>query len=230
MPARTPRARKAPARPRPPDPQAASRIARRERRREHSRAEILDAARRVLLRHGIKATTMDAVASEVGLTKTALYYYFPSKDALFFELVFGVYEHHARQVQTAVEATDSGGAALGAIIRQTVQGFAGQLDDFRLAFLHNQVAGPGAVQMEAGQLARLRPLNDLVYAGTAAQLGKRRGRARVEPRLLAFLAHCAALGVLTFKGMVEIADDPLLYSDEQLVDGMMKVFAAAAEP
>jgi AcrR family transcriptional regulator len=209
-------------------PQAASRIARRERRRAHSRTEILEAARRVLLREGIAATTMDAVASEVGVTKTALYYYFASKDALLFELVFGIYEQHARAVHTAVEGASSGSDALGAIIRQTVQGFAGQLDDFRLAFLHNQVAGQAGVKMESDQLSRLRPLNDLVYAGTSQQLAKQRARPRVEPRLLAFLAHAAALGLLTFKGMVESVDDPLLYSDEQLVEGLIKVFAAAA--
>ena len=68
---------------------AVNRLARRERRRDRSREEILEAARRVLLRNGIAATTLDAVAREVGVSKTALYYYYPSKDALFFELVFG---------------------------------------------------------------------------------------------------------------------------------------------
>ncbi|MCC6897803.1 MAG: helix-turn-helix transcriptional regulator [Polyangiaceae bacterium] len=41
----------------------------------------LDAARRVLLRNGLPATTLEAVAKEVGLTKAALNYYYPSKDA-----------------------------------------------------------------------------------------------------------------------------------------------------
>jgi AcrR family transcriptional regulator len=213
---------------------AATRIARRERRRDQSRTEILEAARRVLLREGIAATTMEAVASEVGVTKTALYYYFASKDALLFELVFGIYERHSQAVRTAVEGASDGGAGLAAIIRQTVQGFAGQLDDFRLAFLHNQVAGQSGVKMEAQQLARLRPLNDLVYGSASRRLSgerkKVRARARVEPRLLAFLAHAAALGLLTFKGMVESVDDPLLYSDEQLIEGLIEVFAAAAAP
>src|SRR5262245_4948860 len=121
VPVPTKRPRKAaPKAPSKAPPRAASRIARRERRREHSRTEILEAARRVLLREGIAATTMDAVASEVGVTKTALYYYFASKDALLFELVFGIYERHASDVQTAVDAAASGSDALGAIIRKTV--------------------------------------------------------------------------------------------------------------
>ncbi len=45
---------------------------------------------------------------------------------------------------------------------------------------------------------------------------------------MAFLAYLAALGMLTMKGMVESLDDPLLYSDEEMIEGFAKVFAAAA--
>jgi AcrR family transcriptional regulator len=212
----------------------AQRVARRERRRDRSRDEILEATRRVLLRSGIAATTLDAVAAEVGVSKTAIYYYFASKDALLFELVFRVTEERARAVHDQVASAHDGGDALRAIITETVRGFAARLDDFRLVFLHAQVAGPGAVRIEPSQFARLRPLNDLSYAGTAKLLAEQRkrrpSRARVEPRLMAFLAHVAALGLLTMKGMVENVDDPLLYSDEQLVDGLARIFEAAAAP
>lgn len=210
------------------------RIARRERRRERSREEIVDAARRVLLRSGIAATTLDAVAKEVGLTKAALYYYYPSKDALLFEIVFGAVEAQSRAVHDAVADAKSGGEALGAIIRETVKTFASRLDDFRLTFLAGQVAGPGAVRVGPTEFARLRPLNDLAYAGATKKLSKEwkreRGRARVEPRLMAFLANIAAIGLLTMKGMVESVGDPLLYSDEQLIEGLARIFEAAASP
>jgi len=211
-----------------------ARIARRNRRQEMARQEILDAARRVLLREGIGATTLDAVAAEAGLSKTALYYYFPSKDALFFELIFHAHDLHARAVHDAVEAAEDGAEALGAIVRQTVECYAPHLDDFRLAFMHGQVASPGSVHFDAEQFARIRPLNDLLFAGTAEQLEREQaaasGGADVEPRLMAFLAYLSALGLLTMKGMVESLDDPLVYSDEQLVEGFERVFAKAASP
>jgi AcrR family transcriptional regulator len=214
--------------------EAASRLARRERRRSRSREEILEAARRVLFRSGIAATTLDAVAREVGVSKTALYYYFPSKDALLFELVFGAFKAHSQAIHDAVERTKDGGDALRAIVRETVNAFAPCLDDFRLAFLHGQVAGQGAVHLNEQQFARIRPLNDLSFAGAAKRLTeerrKRRGRARVEPRLMAFLAYLAAIGLLTMKGMVESLDDPLKYSDDQLVEGFARIFEAAAAP
>jgi len=213
----------------------AARRARRERRRESSREEILDAARHVLMREGIAGTTVEAVARELGMTKTALYYYFPSKDAMLFELMYAVLDAHAHVVHDSVDKSDSGADALRAIIAGTVTDFATHLDDFRLAYLHGQVAGQGAVKIDDEQFTRIRPLNDLWYAAAAKKLadmgdngGKRAGRANVEPRLLAFLAHVAAIGVLTVKGMVESVDDPLIYSDKQLIDGMVRVFEAAA--
>lgn len=221
----------------PPAPAAgaedATRLLRRESRRNRSREEILDAARRVLLRDGIGSTTLDAVAREVGVSKTALYYYFPSKDALFFELVFGNLQTQAQAVHDAVEKTTTGADALGAIVRASVHTFSQRLDDFRLACLHGQVAGQAAVHFDPQQFARIRPLNDLWFAGAAKRLSdersKRPARAQVEPRLMAFLAWLASVGLLTVKGMVESQADPLIYTDEQLIDGFARVFAVAAE-
>ena len=211
---------------------AEKRRARRERRRDRSREEILEAARRVLVTKGIGAMTVDAVAKEAGLTKTAIYYYFPSKDALLFELMYGVLQGHAQAVHDAVEGARDGADALGILIRQSVEEFAPKLEDFRLAFLNGQVASPGSVHFDEAQFARIRPLNDLWLAGTAKKLAedrdKRAAHAPVEPRLMAFLAYLAALGMLTMKGMVESLDDPLLYSDDQMIEGFAKIFAAAA--
>jgi AcrR family transcriptional regulator len=211
-----------------------ARQARRARRHDLTRQEILDAARRLLLRGGIAGTTLEAVAREAGMSKAALYYYFPSKNALMFELVFGVLERHAQAVHDAVENTE-GSEALGAIIRQSVKLFAPNLNDFRLAFLHGQVAGEGAVHFEEDQFARIRPLNDLWFAGAAEKLREERQEseagsagAAVEPRLMAFLAWIAAIGLLTVKGAVESLEDPLLYTDDQLAEGLARIFEAAA--
>lgn len=208
----------------------AARVARRERRRENSREEILDAARSILLERGIAGATLEAVAQAIGMSKAALYYYFPSKEALFFELMFGTIERQASAVNAAVAKTDNGADALAAVIRESVATFAPRMDDFRLAFLHGQVAGKGAVKLTEDQFARIRPLNELVLGLATQKVGASRKRpAAVEPRLLAFLAYLSAIGMLTMKGMVEHVDDPLIWSDEQLVEGFAKVFAAATK-
>ncbi|MFO1070592.1 MAG: helix-turn-helix domain-containing protein [Geminicoccaceae bacterium] len=208
------------------------RAARRERRRERSREEILDAARTVLLRDGVAAMTLEAVAREAGMSKTGLYYYFASKDELVFELVYGVIERHARAVDQAVARAYDAPTALRAIIRGTVQSLAPRIDDFRLAFLFAQVAGQGQLRWTPEQFARLRPLNELCLGGAAGKLrhlaGQRLGKPRIEPRLLAFLAYLSAIGMLTMKGLVESVNDPLVFTDDQLAEGLARVFEAAA--
>ena len=210
------------------------RVARRDRRRERSREEIVEAAGRVLVRNGVAGTTLEAVAKEVGLTKAAIYYYFASKDALLFEIMFGAFSAHAHAVHDAVEHTTAGTEAVGAIIRETVATFAPRMDDFRVAFLHGQIARPGTLSIDPAQFARIRPLNDLAYAGATERLSadweEQPGRAGVEPRIMAFLAQVSAIGLLTMKGLVESFGDPLLYSDEQLVDALSRIFEAAATP
>ena len=89
------------------DPTEARR-ARRQRSRERSREDILAAARSVLLRDGIASMTLEAVAREAGMSKTGLYYYFSSKEALVFELVFGIWENQAQRVKEAVAPVQSG--------------------------------------------------------------------------------------------------------------------------
>ena len=231
---RTPEASPAPTATTATDP-VARRHVRRESRREQSRSEIVEAARRVFLRRGLANTTLDAVAAEVGLTKAALYYYFPSKDALLFEVVYPAFEGQSCAIQAAVRDAKGGGDALRAIIRETVHWFAPRLDDFRLAFMHNQVAGPEGVKASSESLARFRPLNEIAFADATQKLVDDRlagevGRADVDPRLMAFLANLAALGILTMKGMVEAAGDPLLYTDDQLIDALARIFEAAAAP
>jgi AcrR family transcriptional regulator len=49
-------------------------------------AEILDAAHRILLRDGVDATTVRAIAAEIGTSSTALYVYFPTRDAILLAL------------------------------------------------------------------------------------------------------------------------------------------------
>lgn len=213
----------------PPD-RTEARRARRQRRHDRSREDILAAARTVLLRDGIAAVTLEAVAREAGMSKTGLYYYFASKEALVFELVFAVWQGEGARVHDAVEATATGAGALAAVIRTTIEGYAAQIDDFRLAYLFGQVSSASGLRLTPEQFERIRPINDLVLAGATRRLGEDGAQSAVEPRLLAFLAYASALGLLTMKGLVESQGDPLIYSDEELIEGLTRVFAAAAAP
>lgn len=215
--------------PNPPTDQVEARRARQQRRRDRSREDILAAARVVLLRDGIATVTLEAVAREAGMSKTGLYYYFASKEQLVFELMFRVWESQGERIRDAVDVVDTGPASLAAIIRNTVEMFAPQMDDFRLAFLFGQISSSARMLVSPEQFERIRPLNNMLFSGATQKLAAEDRGSVVEPRLLAFLAYVSALGLLTMKGLVESQGDPLLYSDEQLIEGLSKVFAKAAE-
>src|ERR1700756_1248656 len=59
---------------------------------DDARERILAAAERCIDRHGIRKTTMDDVACEVGLSRPSVYRYFADRDDLLIELI----TRHAR--------------------------------------------------------------------------------------------------------------------------------------
>ncbi len=67
-------------------------------RTEAKRREILDAAAAVFRQHGFSLASMSAVAEQVGGSKATLYRYFPSKEALFFAVMFENAIQHANDV------------------------------------------------------------------------------------------------------------------------------------
>ena len=50
------------------------------------RAEILDAAKQLFVEEGYEATTIRRIAAKLGVSSTALYVYFPDKDAILVEI------------------------------------------------------------------------------------------------------------------------------------------------
>ncbi len=50
-------------------------------------AIILDAARKRFAYYGFSKVTMDEIAADVGMGKASLYYYFPTKESLFHEVI-----------------------------------------------------------------------------------------------------------------------------------------------
>ncbi len=117
------------------------------RRRPDARPdEVLDAALDAFMAHGYAATRMEDVARACGLSKAALYLYFPSKEAIFRALVAGRLQPLRDAAETAVAAANEdvvGG--LRAIIGFWVK----VADDERLAAL------PRLVLSEAAQFPEI---------------------------------------------------------------------------
>ena len=207
------------------------RKARNERRRDQTRAEILDTALNAILRGGLASFTLAAVADDLGLTQPALYYYFGSKEALLFELLLREWLESAAEVESAVAETDSGADAVEQLIRTVFNRYRDRLEIFMLYFK----MGPGG-EFEGiigpQELERIRPVNEMFYGGAEARLradqpigGFPRNR---DPRRFAFIAHTAVIGLLNMKAIAASAEDPLIHSDDDLISDLCTTFRDAA--
>ena len=206
-------------------------MVRKERRQGQVREEILDAARRVLLSRGLPGLTLAAVARELQLTKAALYYYYASKEALVFELIYLGLASHAEAVGNAVAIAASGADAVEALIRASSDHYGNRMDELRLAYLVPQVGTASAARFDSDMLAKIRPFNDRMYGVVADKIRQDQQAGRIaqgiDGRRLAFLAHTSVLGMLTVEGLVEVADDaPLIHSREAMVDELVRTFTA----
>ena len=84
------------------------------------------------------------------------------------------------------------------------------------------------------ELERIRPINDMLYGGAEARLhaDQRTGgfpRKR-DPRRFAFTAHTAVIGLLNMKAIAASAKDPLIHSDDDMIDDLCTTFRDAALP
>ncbi|GAA2003458.1 TetR family transcriptional regulator [Brevibacterium samyangense] len=73
-------------------------------RTTNGRAEILRAARDTFARKGFDGASIRDIAQEAGLSLSALYYYFPSKQDALYELIRDAYTWYIEHAQSVVEA------------------------------------------------------------------------------------------------------------------------------
>jgi AcrR family transcriptional regulator len=78
----------------------------RERARSEIRREILDAAARQLADVGAGSLSLRAIARDLGVVSSAIYRYFPSRDALLTALIIEAYDSLGERVERSVAATD----------------------------------------------------------------------------------------------------------------------------
>lgn len=97
------------------------------------RQRILDAAVRVFNRMGYQAASLTAVATEVGLDRATLYYYFKSKETLFDEIVRSVLENKNELTRRIAESNVSPARKMRDLIVAMMVGYA---DNYPLMYLY----------------------------------------------------------------------------------------------
>ena len=200
-------------------------------KRRQARQDILDTARHVLREQGLDAVTLTGVANELGMTKQALYHYFPSKDALLSNLLTTLFDAEIDVLIAAVEAEPDDGKILSTLIRAYYAHHIADLDAFRLFYCESQLVsapehgfGPDVIRDKINP--RTRNLFDILEERLVRRGMPAKKRRRV--RQLAFTAWTSALGLLTMLSVADNTGDPLVHTDAALLDTLAEVFDRAA--
>ena len=75
-------------------------------RRRNAREEIYSAALASFERRGVRGTLMEDVAREAGVSRPAIYYYFPDKDALVLEVIVRQVREIHRRIREQISVED----------------------------------------------------------------------------------------------------------------------------
>ena len=202
------------------------------RKRRQAREDILDVAHEILHTGGIEAVTLASVAGALGMTKQALYHYFPSKEALTRSLVTTLVDDEIAALIAAINESDSAGRTLETLIRAFYDHYIHRLEAFRAVYCQSQLYTAPELGIDSEMIRdeinpRTRHLFDILEQRIAqSNMGK---SARERIRQLAFIAWTSALGLLTMLSVADATNDPLIHSDKDLLDTLSAVFNAAAK-
>jgi AcrR family transcriptional regulator len=159
-----------------------------ERRRRH----LIDEAIRLFGKEGYSGTSLDAVASAVGVRKQTLLYYFPTKDALLEACMAAAGERLARALEEALAGKEATWDRAEAVIH-AVFSLAQEWPEFPAFVREAGRLGPDAFQRFAAALDPLRA-RAVAFLDRAMEAGEIR---RQDPALLLFTLYTAVVGSLT---------------------------------
>jgi len=198
-----------------------------EQKRKRNRQEILSTAQEVLIEQGVEGVTLASVAGKLNLTKQALYHYFPAKDVLLKSLVTSLLNDEVNALITAVSDPGVKTGVLGTMIRAFYAYYIDRLEVFRFIYCQSQLNTESIIKFDEVMLRdevnpATRRLFDILEDRLCTELMIPKQRAQI--RRLAFSAWLSALGLLNMLGVADASRDPLIHSDKDLLDTLVKVF------
>lgn len=202
-------------------------------KREQARSEILTAAQNLLRVDGVDGLTLASVAGELGMTKQALYHYFPSKEALLRCLITQLLDEEVSALRAAIGKSKSAANLLGTMIRAFYDHYADRLDAFRAIYCQSQLDSGTKTGLDEETLRneinpRTRHFFDLLEERMSVEGMSKPERKKV--RLLGFLAWTSALGLLTMLSVADATHDPLVHTDQDLLNTLSVLFDTASLP
>jgi AcrR family transcriptional regulator len=153
---------------------------------------ILDAALASFASRGYEATSLDAVAKELELTKQSILYWFPSKDALLEAVIARSASDLSSALETALQRAGEGWSRVEAVVRSVFRLAARQPELLGLLREVGRLGPPAATQMTLA----LEPLVQRASSFLEAEMAAGSMR-RSDPRLLLLAIYSTVIGMVT---------------------------------
>jgi AcrR family transcriptional regulator len=194
--------------------------------KEATDVRILVAAMNAFGTRGYDGTSLDDLATDLGIRKQTILYWFPSKEALLTAVVDRCADEVTRRLVGALEGAGDGFGRVEAMVRSM----------FRLAARHPAMLGflrevtrlgpPASTRL----LTRLEPLIGQASAFLEAEMEAGRMR-RHDPRLLLLAAYSMVTGMATEVDVLRaFGEEPTLPSLLHRRDELLSLLRAALEP
>ncbi|MDH5642606.1 MAG: TetR/AcrR family transcriptional regulator [Gemmatimonadota bacterium] len=152
-----------------------------EEKRKRRRQEILKAALRAFREKGYHATTLDDIAEGLGVQKTALYHYFPDKEAILFSCHRDSVNEVCRLLEDAEQRFTSPVEKLRYLVRQHVRIMTDTLDGSPLAFEVPSLSDAHHAEIVAARDRYEVGMRGIIEAGICQGVFR-----KVDPKLAAF--------------------------------------------
>ena len=157
-----------------------------------TRARVVDAAIVAFGGRGYDATSLDAVASELGIRKQTILYYFPSKEALLDAAIDRAAEDLSLALEEALASAGQGWDRVEAVVRSVFRLAARRPELLGLIREVSRLGPPPTTRLTAA-------LDPLIQRATTFLESEMDGGAmrRHDPRLLLLAAYSTVIGVAT---------------------------------
>lgn len=195
---------------------------RKQRRQQHRRDDIVEAAIAAIEEYGTAEFTMAHIAARVDVTKPSLYYYFANKDDVLRAVTGVVLTRFARGALEALEG-QTGADAAEAFVRYTVSFYRDRFELFRAVYLWPQVLGFADQDLLRAINAAMGEAFDAFEAALAPTAPP-----TVVPRRLAFTVWNAVFGLLSTMSLFEGAGVKGRHQADDLIEETLRMVRVAA--
>ncbi len=184
------------------------------------RAQILQAATRLFAAQGVGATSLSAIADEVGIRKPSLLYHFPSKDALHQSVLDNLLSHFHDTLPRLLQAA-AREDRFDAILDETVRFFAADPDRARL-LLREVLDRPDAMRERLAVAVQPWMTTIAANIGKGQEHGDLRADADPEAYLLSVI-HLVVGGIATAETLGVLLHDDGSKKSDRVVNEIVRV-------